>query len=96
MTDKMDIYSDMEIPFDIAAYLRGRKFSAEAVGLTRAIRLRDKWADTVSTAQRGLDDAERNLASAIVDARTAMDTADHPPANPLRVKARVFTRAVQQ
>lgn len=35
----MDVYSSaMDIPFDVAAYCRGHKFSMEAVELGRAIR----------------------------------------------------------
>jgi hypothetical protein len=41
MLKPMDVYSSsMDIPFEVAAYCRGHKFSVEAVRLSRAIKAR--------------------------------------------------------
>lgn len=52
----MDIYSSrMDIPFDVAAFCRGRKLSPEAVELSRALQSLDA-ADTQLTAAQILHD----------------------------------------
>jgi hypothetical protein len=62
----MDIYSsDISIPFQVAAYCRGHKFSVEAVNLARAIKTRDSARSLVLNAEKALDGAEARVRACI-------------------------------
>lgn len=70
---KMDVYSEMLVPFDVAAFCRGRKLCAEAVALR--IRL-TQWQEAkawLTAAERQADRAEQEVKSAIAAARQKME-----------------------
>jgi hypothetical protein len=73
----MDVYGDMTIPFDIAAYCRGHKYSQEAVDLARAIRRRAEMREAVAKAERELQNAESIVSLTIDKARRRMDGDAH-------------------
>lgn len=64
---KMDVYSTYEVPFDAAAYCRGRKFCPESVALARAIRARDEAREKVLQAEAALDAASAVLTGAVAE-----------------------------
>lgn len=62
----MDIYSsDMSIPFNVAAYCRGHKYSVEAVNLARAIQRRRDAAAALVVAERVFGAADSGYGSAL-------------------------------
>lgn len=73
----MDIYGDITIPFDVAAYCRGHKFCIEAATLTRTIRQRNEARAAVIAAEKVLDRAEREVEIAIEAARQRMNNDAH-------------------
>ena len=71
----MDIYSsEMSIPFDVAAYCRGHKFSTEAVNLSRAIKAKRAAWEAVRKAESELEDAESNYSMAVTVVQQKMKT----------------------
>lgn len=73
----MDRYSAMDIPFDIAAYCRGHKFSVQAVELTRAIGRRDGAKMQLENAERALEEAEADVKKALASVRQRMEDDPH-------------------
>lgn len=73
----MDVYSDMSVPFDVAAYCRGHRFCPEAASLTHAIKARNSAEDLVTQAERVLDDKRTELRAAIDAARKRMERDTH-------------------
>lgn len=66
----MDVYSSrMDIPFSVAAYCRGHKFSVEAVNYARAIQEFQKAEEDVRRAQEFADSAEAKM----LEARKAVE-----------------------
>lgn len=65
LSKPMDIYSSrMDIPFDMAAYCRGHKFSIEAVELSRALKVVSTAEIQLAEAQKFVDAAMLRLAQA--------------------------------
>lgn len=73
----MDVYADITIPFDVAAYCRGHRFCIEAVALTKAIKDKDSARSAVEVAERWLAAAEKKVDDAVTAARTRMDADKH-------------------
>lgn len=73
---KMDIYSDMRIPFDIGTWLRGHKFNVTSVAITKKL----QECDSISAQIRALEDAqsqaEGELGFLIEEAKLKMTTED--------------------
>lgn len=62
----MDVYSSrMDIPFDVAAFCRGRKLSPQAVELARALGAVHAAEAQVSVAQQAHDNAMDRYAKAV-------------------------------
>lgn len=80
MTDKlsaMDVYSSrMDIPFDVAAYCRGHKFSPEAVHLAQAINRAAHAKTLLGHAEELLDLREREVKEALDGMRAKMEKTD--------------------
>lgn len=72
----MDVYGDLSIPFDVATYCRGHKFTPEAVALTKAIKARDNARLAVIAAEKELDQAEAEVVHAVTRARERMEVTD--------------------
>lgn len=69
----MDIYSSrMDIPFDVAAFCRGRKLSPEAVELSRALSAVHAAEAQVSVAQEAHDAAMQRYNAAVVAVQVKM------------------------
>lgn len=80
MTDKlkpMDMYADMSVPFDVAAYCRGHKFSPEAVRLTKALKARKEAEAHLALAEGLLDRARDDVRDACAQARVRMENDQH-------------------
>lgn len=80
MTEKlkpMDIYADMSIPFEVAAYCRGHKFAPEAVALTKAIKARKEAEAHLALAEGLLDRARDDVRAASERARVRMNGDAH-------------------
>lgn len=73
----MDVYSsDMAIPFEVAAYCRGRKLCPQAVNLRKALAERLVAKYQLAQAEWKLAQSEDAVASCIVAVQTKM--ADDP------------------
>lgn len=69
----LDVYSvDRTVPFDIAAYCRGHKFSIEAVNLRRAIEAKQTALNNVESAERALARADDMMQACIDSVREKM------------------------
>lgn len=70
----IDVYSSrMDIPFDVAAYCRGHKFSVEAVNLAKAIERAAHAKKLAGHAEELLALREREVQEAITEMRTKME-----------------------
>lgn len=73
-TKAIDVFSwRMDIPFDVAAYCRGHKFSVEAVALNQAIRLVEQKENDVTQAERAAEAALANLKACIENVKQKME-----------------------
>lgn len=73
MLKPMDIYSSrMDIPFDVAAFCRGRKLSPEAVELSRALNAVHAAEIQVAEAQKLHDAAMARYNAAVVAVQDKM------------------------
>lgn len=70
---KMDIYGTMRVPFDIATWFRGHKFSSEAVAATRHLRRLDEIETQIAALQNEATAVERRLAVTLCDAKKKME-----------------------
>lgn len=67
MSGKMDVYSDHMVPFDLAAWCRGRKFHPKAASLSKALRDKEAARQAVYAAEAALDLAEQSVKSAVTE-----------------------------
>lgn len=49
---KMDVYSDHQVPFDVAAFCRGRRYMPEVVRLGNALRVKEDAKAALEAAER--------------------------------------------
>lgn len=69
----MDVYSSrMDIPFDVAAFCRGRKLSPQAVELARALSAVSAADLQLSVAQESHDNAMKRFHDAVESVRVFM------------------------
>lgn len=73
---KMDLYSDMRIPFNVAAYARQRKYSADAVALSQAIMAVNAAQAAFEKAEEVRDAAEKKLHKLCAHIESRMETAN--------------------
>lgn len=74
-TKPMDVYSTrMDIPFDVAAFCRGRKLSPQAVELSRALGVVATAELQLSVAQESHYAAMQRYHAAIDSVRALMET----------------------
>lgn len=64
---KMDVYSDHMVPFDLAAWCRGRKFNPKAVALAKALNEKETARAGVLAAERRLDASEAAVKAAVAE-----------------------------
>lgn len=72
----MDIYSSSRVPFDVAAYLRGHKFSIVASDLTRALKTEDAAKEAMDRATATYEDAVEKRLKAVEAAQKEMRKSD--------------------
>jgi hypothetical protein len=65
----MDLYSDLRVPFNVAAFCRQRKFNPVAVQLLQAIRATHATKQAVLEAETSNEEAESALQRAILSAQ---------------------------
>lgn len=58
---KLDVYSDPQVPMDVACFCRTRKFIPSAVALGSALRAKNAAQAALEDAQRAVDAAEREV-----------------------------------
>lgn len=76
MAEKMDVYSSNRVPFDIAAYCRGHKYSPQAVKLARAVKARDAAFTEFMNLEAKIDDCDKAIHDAIAEVRAKMEKED--------------------
>lgn len=76
MAEKMDVYSDCRVPFDVAAYCRGHKFSPQAVTLARAVRTRDELYKQFLDLEAQIDNQDGVVTAAIAKVREKMEASN--------------------
>ena len=69
----MDVYSEMTIPFDVAAYCRGHKLCVQSVNLARAIERRKQAERALAVAESYLEAAEDAVREALASVREKME-----------------------
>lgn len=74
MTAKLDVYSDLAVPFDIATWCRGHKFSPAAVEIARSLKRRDELRAKLAELESQIEAEEAGLAALVQTAREKMDT----------------------
>lgn len=72
----MDVYSDMRVPFDVATWLRGHRFSPVAVNITRALTEDKDLAERIERLERERTAREQNLRDLIQEARNKMESSN--------------------
>lgn len=68
----MDAYGQLDVPFDVAAYCRGRKLSIEAVELHRALKVREDAREVLAQAEKRLENAEKLVVTRVNEVRHRM------------------------
>lgn len=69
----MDVYAEMTVPFDVAAWCRGRRLCVETVELRRALNDRRNAREILAQAERDLAQCEEGVAHRIHDVRQRME-----------------------
>lgn len=72
MATKLDVYSDHQVPFDVAAFCRGRRFMPTSVALASALRRKEDAQSALVAAQDALDAAEGEVARCVGDMEQRM------------------------
>lgn len=63
--DKLDVYSDRQVPFDIAAFCRGRRHLPVAVALANTLRKKEVAQKALDAAHTALYTAENAVTNAV-------------------------------
>ncbi len=63
--EKMDVYSDHMVPFDLAAWCRGRRFHPKAAELSKQLRAKEEARQAIYAAEAALDLAENAVKAAV-------------------------------
>ena len=66
MSMKLDILSDMRVPFSVAAFCRGRKHLPESAALLRTLK-------SLAHAEKALDEAQDAVTAAEAEIKNAVD-----------------------
>lgn len=74
----MDVYADMRVPFEVAAYCRGHKFCGEAVALSKALREREAAQAAIKAAEKAFWRAEQAVDAAVQNAKQRLDSDPRP------------------
>lgn len=71
-TPKMDAYSDMQVPFEVATWARAHPYNPTAVNIRRKLEARDALTKTIDTAEAKRDEVECELKTLCEEARLKM------------------------
>lgn len=63
---RMDVYSDHQVPMDVACFCRTRRFMPSAVALGSSLRAKDAAKAALDKAQQDLDAAETEVKSRVL------------------------------
>lgn len=69
---RMDVYSDHQVPMDVACFCRTRRFMPSAVALGSALRSKDAAKAALDKAQKALEDAEASVAYRVAEMEATM------------------------
>lgn len=69
---RMDVYSDHQVPMDVACFCRTRRFMPSAVALGSALRAKDSAKAALDRAQQDLDAAETEVKSRVLAMEATM------------------------
>ena len=72
----MDIYATHKVPFDLATYCRGHKFSLAAVELSKALKEMERVGKLVSELEAMNEHAQDRLDNALKEVRKKMNEQD--------------------
>ena len=72
MTEKLDIYSDMRLPFDVATWCRGHKLNIVAVNISRDLKALDELRAHRDRLEQQEAEMEARLRGFVEEARIRM------------------------
>lgn len=70
--NKLDVYSDHQVPFDVSAFCRGRRYMPEAVALANELRKKEAAKNALTDAQDALELREADVKKAVADIEAKM------------------------
>lgn len=76
MVEKLDVYSDIRIPFTVSAYCRHRKFNPEVVSLATAMRKDAATRKQIEELQEQLEANTQTIKDAIARVEKVMETSN--------------------
>lgn len=74
MTAKLDVYSNLQVPFDIAVWCRGHKYSPTAVDIARSLKRQEALKQQLADIEDQIEREEEGLQSLVHTAREKMET----------------------
>lgn len=72
MADRMDVYSVLEVPFDVATWARGHRYSPVAVDIAKNIRNKEELQKGLNALYDAIEKNEASLVALIEVARDKM------------------------
>ena len=72
MAEKLDVYSDLRVPFEVAAWARGHKFNVVAVNISRDIKALNKLREDILALEKQEAEMEARLKTYFDEAKTRM------------------------
>lgn len=72
MTDKLDVYSALEVPFDVATWARGHRYSPTAVDIAKNLRRKAELRKELEATEKAIEETEATLTTLIEAARDKM------------------------
>ena len=69
---RMDVYSDHQVPMDVACFCRTRRFMPSAVALGSALRTKNAAQAALEDAQRAVDHAEQEVKTRVASMEATM------------------------
>lgn len=73
MTDKLDVYSDMRIPFTVAAFCRQRRYHPDSVALAKCMRADSALRQQIETLQEQLETNTQVIKAAVGKVEVEME-----------------------
>ena len=70
---KMDLYSDMQVPFEVAVWARAHRFNTTAIGITRSLLRRNQLTAEMDRIEKEREEVEAELRAMCVEAQSKME-----------------------